>query len=179
MTTEKSAVVVGALVIVGTRYVMADHPPYAGHGRQEPDEWTGRMFRVVALEGRDAALAPPDLLGVDSSDAVVSINMGRLTLAPHQNLDVATASQEMVIAIIRNAPNLDALLAILVPASERDDSDGFMGEGLMNLLPHWGERPDVDDAFSWDASRVLRYDDTPGLGWSLEQRPDVEDSAEQ
>lgn len=77
--TETSTVIVGALVLVGTRYVMADHPPFVGNGHQEPDEWTGRTFRVVALEGMDAALAPPELVGADETDAVVYIHTRRLT----------------------------------------------------------------------------------------------------
>jgi len=181
-TTTPSACTVGALVVVGPRYVMADHPPYAGNGRHEADEWTGRTFRVVAIEGRDAALAPADLVGADESDAVVYIHQRRLTLAPQQDtlLDVATATQEAVIAAIRAAPNLDALAKILEAATAREDSDDFMGQELMDALPRWGTKPDVDGAFSWDSTRVLLFDDTPMLGgWCLEQRPDVDESPAQ
>lgn len=74
-----SGLPVGALVRVGPRYVMADHPPFSGRGHFEPDEWTGRTLRVVGLSGDGAALAPADLLGADESDEVVHIHARRLT----------------------------------------------------------------------------------------------------
>jgi hypothetical protein len=69
---------VGDVVVVGTRYVMADFPPYHGRGKQEADEWTGRQFRIVGFRGRDAVLAPANIIGADMSDEVVDINVGRL-----------------------------------------------------------------------------------------------------
>lgn len=84
-------VVVGSRVTVGPRYVMADHPPYAGRGTFEPDEYTTRTFRVVKLRpgggqfrsAPSAALAP-DRPGVDEGDEVVDISLTRLTVVEGQ-----------------------------------------------------------------------------------------------
>ena len=78
---------VGDLVVVGQRYVMSDHPPHVGKGRMEDDQWTGKVFRVVAIRPiskyrstTGAALAPANLVGVDESDEVVDIACRRLTV---------------------------------------------------------------------------------------------------
>lgn len=71
---------VGGIVEVGPRYVMAEHPPFAGRGRYEADEWTGKRFRVVGFYRDEAArLAPPDLIGADESDEAVAIHCRRLS----------------------------------------------------------------------------------------------------
>jgi hypothetical protein len=75
---------VGDVVLVGPAYTMADEPPWAGRGRFVADGWTGVTMRIVGWLGtqppRMAMLAPADIVDVDESDEVVSINVGRLTL---------------------------------------------------------------------------------------------------
>ncbi len=78
---------VGDLVRVGQRYVMSEHPPHVGNGTYVDDEYTGKVFRIVAIRppGKyrsctGAALALPGLVGVDESDEVVDIACGRLTV---------------------------------------------------------------------------------------------------
>lgn len=76
----------GSLVTVGPKYVMAVHPPYGGRGYFEPDPWTGRTFRVVAVRvyavlPPSAALADPTLLDVDETDEIVDIVLRRLSPA--------------------------------------------------------------------------------------------------
>lgn len=71
---------VGDVVQVAPRYVMAEHPPFIGNGTFASDNYTGEVFRVVALRGFSAALAPTDLLEVDESDEVVDIVFRRLTV---------------------------------------------------------------------------------------------------
>jgi DnaJ-class molecular chaperone len=88
----KSELVVGQVVVVGPRYVMADAPPFAGNGRMEVDEWTDRAFRVVGFLGDDARLAPPDLADADESDEVVSIHCRRLTAS---RVPEATAQEQV------------------------------------------------------------------------------------
>lgn len=73
------AIKTGDVVTVGPAYQMADHPPFIGRGSFVADQWTGKTYRVVAVAGRDAELAPADILDADESDAVVSINLRRLT----------------------------------------------------------------------------------------------------
>lgn len=80
---------IGQVVQVGPKYVMAKNPPFAGNGRHEADEWTGRQLRVVAVRPARpelglapmASLAPVELLNPDESDEVVSIAVRRLTPA--------------------------------------------------------------------------------------------------
>lgn len=73
----------GSLVVIGPRYVMADRPPYGGHGRYESDEWTGRTMRVVGYDKTGGVkLAPPELVGADDSDEEVTAPARRLTLVP-------------------------------------------------------------------------------------------------
>lgn len=74
---DSAEIRVGGEVVVGKRFTM-DFGMVA-------DEWTGRRMVVVALHpankyggGASADLAPAGLLGVDESDAVVSISIGRL-----------------------------------------------------------------------------------------------------
>lgn len=73
------------MVVVGPRYVMADDPPFIGNGRAEPDGYTGRIMRIVALHHNhtppSAELAPGDVLGADESDAIVDIPLRRLVPA--------------------------------------------------------------------------------------------------
>ncbi len=75
---------IGDLVKVGPSYQMADHPPFIGRGTFRADQWTDKVYRVVALRpGKlcppSAALAPANLLNVDESDEVVDIVLTRLT----------------------------------------------------------------------------------------------------
>lgn len=71
---EPRAVKVGALVNVLPKIVTG-----------EADEWTGKLFRVVAVRPPNrfggcasAALAPWDLVNPDASDEVVDVAIARL-----------------------------------------------------------------------------------------------------
>lgn len=77
---------IGDLVKVDHKYQMAEQAPYSGRGTYVADEWTGRVFRVVAISPPStyisismASLADAKVIGADESDEIVSIAVGRLT----------------------------------------------------------------------------------------------------
>lgn len=80
MTMNANEMQVGQIVAVGPKYVMSNHQPHIGNGHFENDEWTGKLFRVVKINSRDADLAPTNLVGADETDAVVSVVFRRLTV---------------------------------------------------------------------------------------------------
>ena len=77
----RSELEIGGLVTVGPKYVMAEHPPYAGNGTFEADEVTGRTFRVVGFRGICAVLALPDVVDADIRDEWTDLPCRRLTPA--------------------------------------------------------------------------------------------------
>jgi hypothetical protein len=79
----KTEIEVGDVVKVGPKFEMGDR---LGQGRMVADDYTGRVFRVVALRtGKlgpsSAALAPANIIGADESDEVVDVVLRRLSLA--------------------------------------------------------------------------------------------------
>jgi len=70
------AIEMGDIVFVGLRYVPASQPPYEGGGVFRPDEWTGRLFKVVGFNGPNALLLPAD--GPTKGREVASIHRNRL-----------------------------------------------------------------------------------------------------
>lgn len=82
----KSELKLQELVVVGARYEMAAHPPFAERGRKVPDEWTGLTLRIVGFYSDETAkLAMPAVVDANESDEVVAISCARLTPKdPHQ-----------------------------------------------------------------------------------------------
>ncbi len=81
-----------------------------------------------------------------------------------------TTSFAHVRAAIRAARNLEDLRAALIAAEALDDDD--QAELATGLPTFGGDDPGYDATFSWDAERVLQYDDSirpdgQRIGWVI------------
>lgn len=84
-----------------------------------------------------------------------------------------TTSVAHVRAAIRSARSLDDLRAALTAAEALDDDD--QAELATGLPTFGGDDPGYDATFSWDAHRVLQYDESIGpdrqrIGWVIGPR---------
>lgn len=66
---------VGCTVVIGTKYEMADHPPFVGRGRQVADKWTGRKMLVTGHSPGGSVY-----LGEEPGDLDLMVHPGRLTV---------------------------------------------------------------------------------------------------
>jgi hypothetical protein len=76
MDTNNRPFPIGSTVIIGTKYEMADHPPFVGRGRQVADEWTGRKMMVTGYSKEGAVF-----LGEEPEDLDLMVDARRLSLA--------------------------------------------------------------------------------------------------
>ena len=90
---------------------------------------------------------------------------------------VRRMSVEALKVAIGACPDLDTLAVVLQEASERKNAEKVFTEEMLNKLPHWGKKPErYPEAFSWDAKRVLVFNENSLGGWELRERFDVDDA---
>lgn len=108
---------------------------------------------------------------------------GNLTINIQAKDEVTAFVRRMCVEALKVAilacPDLDTLAVVLQETTERDDSDQVLTNEVMEKLPHWGEKPErYPEALSWDAKRVLVFDEDPMGGWELKERFDTDEAEE-